>query len=165
MTAPCSSAGLAQTPRREPRIRWLVIGFGNTLRRDDGAGVRVAEEIERLALPGVRVQTCHQLTPELAEAIAAVEHVVFVDASAEPRAGVELKTIQPACPPTPLAHAADPRTLLFLARELFGYAPKAWLLTQPAPDLGLGEGLSLEAEAGVRVAISKLRQLIAPGIC
>ena len=33
---------------------FLVIGYGNTLRGDDGVGPRVAEAIEKLNLPGVR---------------------------------------------------------------------------------------------------------------
>ena len=32
----------------------LVIGYGNTLRRDDGVGPRVAEAVEGLRLAGVR---------------------------------------------------------------------------------------------------------------
>jgi hydrogenase maturation protease len=159
--------GSPKLQRPVPRLRpgpevkpipWLVIGYGNTLRRDDGAGVRVAEEIERLALPGVRVLTCHQLTPELAELLAGAGRVVFVDASAESLARVRLRQVQPARAAAPLAHAADPRGLLVLARELFGHAPRAWMLALPAPDLGFGEGLSAEAEEGVRQAVAALRR-------
>ena len=135
-----------------------MIGYGNTLRRDDGAGVLVAEEVERLALPGVRVLTCHQLTPELAETVATAAEVVFVDATAEPQAGLKLRQLSALPQASPLAHAADPRGLLVLARELFGHAPRAWMLTLPAPDLGFGEGLSAEAEAGVRQAVAALRR-------
>ncbi len=124
------------------------------------AGVRVAEEIERLALPGVEVLTCHQLTPELAEPLAHADRVVFVDASAEPLARVTLRQVKPARSAAPLAHAADPRGLLMLARELFGQAPRAWMLALPAPDMGYGEGLSAEAEEGVRRAVAALRRKI-----
>jgi Ni,Fe-hydrogenase maturation factor len=61
----------------------LVIGYGNTLRRDDGVGVRAAELIAadpRLA--HARVLAVHQLTPELALDIGAVSLVIFVDADA-----------------------------------------------------------------------------------
>jgi len=33
---------------------WLVIGIGNSLRRDDGAGPLVVRRLEALALPGLR---------------------------------------------------------------------------------------------------------------
>jgi hypothetical protein len=45
----------------------LVIGYGNSLRRDDGVGPRVAEAVEALQLPGVRTLTCQLLTPEFAD--------------------------------------------------------------------------------------------------
>ena len=48
----------------------LVIGYGNSLRRDDGVGPRVAEAIEELNLPGVRTLVCQLLTPEFADPIA-----------------------------------------------------------------------------------------------
>ena len=45
----------------------LVIGYGNSLRRDDGVGPRVAEAIEALNLPGVQTLVCQLLSPEHAE--------------------------------------------------------------------------------------------------
>ncbi len=59
----------------------LVIGYGNDLRCDDGAGRAVADRIEAMALPGVEVRSVQQLAPELALDIACAETVVFVDAS------------------------------------------------------------------------------------
>jgi len=59
----------------------LVIGYGNTLRRDDGVGVRAAEMMaadSRFA--DVEVLTAYQLTPELSLDIATASLVVFVDA-------------------------------------------------------------------------------------
>ena len=57
----------------------LVIGYGNTLRSDDGAGQRVAELVAEWKLPNVRSLPVHQLTPELAEPISQAELVIFVD--------------------------------------------------------------------------------------
>ena len=63
-------------------MNFLVIGYGNTLRSDDGAGQRVAEKIGQWELPGVGALAVHQLTPELAENIAQADAVIFVDAVA-----------------------------------------------------------------------------------
>jgi len=142
----------------QPLIPWLVIGYGNTLRRDDGAGVRVAEAVEQWALPGVQVLLRHQLAPELADALARAARVVFVDAAAGEQTRPAWRPLRPAPRAAPLAHAADPRALLLLARALFGRAPRAWLLTLPAPDLGYGEGLSPLAAAGAQAALLKLRR-------
>ena len=43
----------------------LVIGYGNDLRSDDGAGRAVADRISEMELPGVAVRSVMQLTPEL----------------------------------------------------------------------------------------------------
>ena len=61
----------------------LVIGYGNTLRGDDGVGQKVAEVIASLGLSGIRALSCHQLTPELADPISEVRMVVFVDATVD----------------------------------------------------------------------------------
>ncbi len=42
----------------------LVIGYGNSLRSDDGVGPFVAEAVEALRLPGVHTLICQQLSPE-----------------------------------------------------------------------------------------------------
>ncbi|MGF1587982.1 MAG: hydrogenase maturation protease [Pleurocapsa sp.] len=61
-------------------MHYLVIGYGNTLRSDDGAGQSAANQIAAWGLPNVRSLAVHQLTPELAEDIANADTVIFVDA-------------------------------------------------------------------------------------
>jgi len=71
-----------------PGFRPLVVGYGNTLRGDDGVGPRVAELLAadpRLA--GAVVLARHQLTPELAADIAEAALVVFIDASENGKPG------------------------------------------------------------------------------
>lgn len=137
----------------------IVIGYGNTLRRDDGVGVRVAEAVATLQLPGVRTFTCQQLSPEHAELIARAEHVVFVDAAVDAPKDVQLRELVPGDTTQLMAHAADPRTMLALARDVFGHAPKAWWLTIPAVNLEFGESLSPAAERGCHEAVEKIRAL------
>ena len=48
----------------------LLIGFGNPGRLDDGLGPALADAIEKLALPGVTVESNYQLTVEDAAEIA-----------------------------------------------------------------------------------------------
>lgn len=138
----------------------LVVGYGNTLRNDDGVGPRAAEEIARLHLPGVTAVACPLLTPELADPVSRADCVVFVDASVEASPEVRFRPLQPADSSRILAHAADPATLLALARDVFGHAPRAWWLTIPVTDLGVGESLSDRARSGLRVAVDRLQQWI-----
>ena len=147
--------------RRLPDIldACLIIGYGNTLRSDDGVGPKVAEVVEALQLTGVKTLSCALLTPELAEAVSRVEEVVFVDASVEAPREVQLRTLEPASSSQLMAHAADPRTLLALSRDVFGHAPKAWWLTIPVENMGIGEELSPLAQRGLTEAVEKLRQI------
>ena len=114
------------TPEQpDPPAGILVIGYGNTLRRDDGVGPRVAEAVSALALPGVRALTCPLLTPELADVIWRARVAIFVDAAVDAPREVQMRKLAPAGSSQVMAHAASPATLLALARDVFGHAPEA----------------------------------------
>lgn len=120
--------------------RVLVIGVGNPTRRDDGAGVRVVEELER-ELPGGWYRAVQQLTPELADDLARAEVAIFVDASVGVTE-VMFTPIEPAGQPAG-SHVASPGALLRLAQETFGRAPaEAVQVAIPAVELGYGDGLA-----------------------
>jgi hydrogenase maturation protease len=137
----------------------LVIGYGNTLRSDDGVGVRVAEAVEALQLPGVRTLVCQQLSPEHAEPVSQTERVVFVDAAVDAPREVQFRELVPGDTTQLMAHAADPRTMLALARDVFGHAPQAWWLTIPVVNLEFGEELSPEAQRGFAEAVERIQSL------
>ena len=136
---------------------FLVIGYGNTLRGDDGVGPRVAEAVATLNLPGVRTLACPMLTPELADPIAHAAKVIFVDAAVDAPKEVQWRKLEPNETSQLMAHAADPRTMLALARDVFGHVPEAWWLTIPAVDLGFGEELSPAAQRGFDEAAEKIQ--------
>jgi hydrogenase maturation protease len=141
-------------------VSLLVIGYGNTLRRDDGVGPKVAEAVAELNLPCVSAMACPQLTPELAEPISQAERVVFVDAAVDSPREVQLRELKPAESSQIMAHAAGPSTMLALARDVFGRSPEGWWLTIPVDDLGFGEELSTLAKAGFETALAKIRDLV-----
>ena len=138
---------------------FLVIGYGNTLRRDDGVGPRVAEAVEELHLPNVRTLVCQQLSPEHADPISRADMVVFVDAAVDSPDKVQLRKLEPNDSSQLMAHAADPRTMLALARDVFGHAPQAWWLTIPAVNLDFCEELSPETQRGFEEALEKIQEL------
>ncbi|HTY87970.1 MAG TPA: hydrogenase maturation protease [Candidatus Acidoferrum sp.] len=137
----------------------LVIGYGNTLRGDDGVGPRAAEAVAALALPSVRTLVCAQLSPEHTEPIAQARTAIFVDAAVNIAGEVRLQKIEPADTSQLMAHAADPRTMLALARDVFGHAPEAWLLTIPVETLAFSETLSPVAQRGLDQAVQKIQKL------
>jgi hydrogenase maturation protease len=148
---------MAREPQELP-AGLLVIGYGNTLRRDDGVGPKVAETVAALALPGVRTLACPLLTPELAEAVSQAGVVIFVDAAVDAPREVQMRALAPADSSQIMAHAASPATLLALARDVFGHEPEAWWLTIPVEDLGIGEEISALAQQGFESAVSEVRK-------
>lgn len=137
----------------------LVIGYGNTLRRDDGVGPRVAEAVEALHLPGVRTLACQQLSPEHAEPISRADKVVFVDAAVDGSKEVQWRKLEPGETSQLMAHAADPCTMLALSRDVFGQTPQAWWLTIPAVNLDFSEELTPEAQRGFEEAVEKIKNV------
>jgi len=144
-------------------MKTLVIGYGNTLRSDDGVGRKVAEAVAGLGLTGVQAIGCPQLTPEFAEQVSQAECVVFVDAAVDSPREVQLRPLEPSESSQVFGHAADPRTVLALARDVFGHAPEAWWLTIPAEEFRFGEELSPLAQAGFETALVRIRTLLSQG--
>lgn len=134
----------------------LIIGIGNTLRRDDGAGWFFADALAAaLTAAGKRVhlELHHQLTPELA--IEAVELqpgvIVFVDASVAVDEAVATPLAETGSE-APVGHGPTPSALLTLMRRLYAVDAAAWLVQTPAHDFDHGEGLSAVAQRGVQSA-------------
>jgi hydrogenase maturation protease len=140
----------------------VVIGYGNTLRSDDGAGPAVADAVAALRLPGVRVVAVHQLTPDLAELLADARPAVFVDAAIEsPYGYVEVRRVQPAQQNGSLGHTSDPGVLVALASAVYGVCPPTWIVRVPVASFQLGTGLSRCASDGVAEAVREVLHILA----
>ena len=129
----------------------LIIGYGNSLRQDDGAGLLLANTLAHACrtrnLPAKCITT-HQLMPELAPTIAAQEisAVVFVDTRvvlpSENAPGVQIRTLTADTSSPSLGHHLTPETLLLYAQLLYSRKPAAWLVTVPGIAFSHGETLS-----------------------
>ena len=136
-----------------PTADVLIIGFGNPLRGDDGAGPEAAR---RLAARGFRAIAVHQLTPELAEPVAAAREVWFLDADRRVAPGeIAVVPIDEAAA-GPLEHHATPAALLRLAREVYGAAPNARLAGLGGANFDLTDRLSPAAEAAIETVVQRL---------
>jgi hydrogenase maturation protease len=129
----------------------LIVAYGNSLRRDDGGGLILAEKMElQLRGRGLAVECVgvHQLTPELSEDIAdeRVSTVVFVDTRVatpgEGPAAVEVSSVGQAESSVPVGHHLDASVLMLYVRLLYKREMPAWLVTVPGYDFSHGEGLS-----------------------
>jgi hydrogenase maturation protease len=144
-----------------PHDSLLVIGYGNVLRSDDGAGILVAEAVAAWGRPDIRGVAVHQLTPELAESLSTPARVVFVDARVAP-VGAEpaLMALEPSSARHQAGHISDPRSLLNMARWLYGGCAEAWLLTVPGVNFSIGERISATATRGIERAIERIAAMV-----
>lgn len=134
-----------------------MVGFGHPLRRDDGVGLWVAGRLE--GTQGVDVVSGQVLTPELIPKVAEADLVLFVDA----RAGtgpVRWERLRASALPS-LAHSLTPGALLAWAERLFSRMPEAWLVTVPARDFDIGEGLSPGTFRAASGLVERIRSYLA----
>lgn len=133
-----------------PAYNLLIIGYGNPLRRDDGAGLVLAEKLAaELSARGVVVHqlAVQQLVPELALTIANADSdgVLFVDTIADhSESKIIFYSLVDAVPTVTMGHHLTPQVLLLYAAHLYGHRPPAWLVTIPGTDFSHGEGFSAQ---------------------
>ncbi|MCF7827826.1 MAG: hydrogenase maturation protease [Candidatus Marinimicrobia bacterium] len=143
--------------------RILVIGYGNTLREDDGIGPRPAELLEERLCDSddVRILTVHQLLPEHAAEIAESEYVIFIDASETGEPG-DISGVDVSLSPStlPMTHAPSPGLLLSMARDHFGARPRATLFTLTGSSFGFREGLSETVTSQIHQFIDEIFKFI-----
>lgn len=126
----------------------LIIGYGNTLRGDDGIGWRAAEELHARAGGEIAVLRRHQLAPELAEDLARARAVLFVDAAADGVPGrIRCVEVDPDVAADGFTHQLTPQNLLELTRQLYGCAPMACEISLSGASFELSEDLSPIVEA------------------
>lgn len=145
--------------------RCLILACGNTLRSDDGIGPWLAQWAEEKFRDdhAICVIARQQWTPDLAEDIAKVESVLFLDCSVASAPGsVIINKVQPSAPAAGLAtHHLDAPELLALAGELYDSLPRrAQLLTIGAGSTELGEEFSEPVLRAIPQACSLLEDAV-----
>jgi hydrogenase maturation protease len=145
----------------------LVCGFGNPGRQDDGLGpvlvARLEEEPALRGRPDVETEARLQLNIEDALTVSRFDRVIFVDASTRGRDPFLFKEIRPTTRWSFTTHSLAPGSVLALCRELYGRAPRAYLLAVRGHRWELEEGLSDRAARNLDRAVSfLLRRLARP---
>ncbi|ACK64120.1 hydrogenase maturation protease [Rippkaea orientalis PCC 8801] len=137
----------------------LIIGYGNSLRSDDGAGQKVAKRVAQWNLKNVSCIAIYQLTPELSEAISKVDMVIFVDALATSKK-LEIQQLKVNSKITNLGHYSNPSQLLSLTKAIYNKLPIAYWILIPAINFDFGESLSIITENAIKLALEKIRKMI-----
>lgn len=148
----------------------LILGIGNSLRRDDGFGPAVVERLRPMYQhrPEIKLRSVHQLLPEMALDISVADRVILIDAavseSSEMTPGA--LRVQPVVldgqPHTqfapPLSHHFTPEMLLQLTYTIYGKAGEMQTVTAVGADFEVGETLSPQVEVAVNQATDLIRE-------
>ncbi len=133
----------------------LVIGYGNSLRSDDGIGQIVAiaintasqSELSEMKLKELTAIATHQLTPELAEKIIQFEQIIFIDAEVNSdRIKIKEIEVNRLNSKNNWTHHINAEFLIHLVNYLYQKTPKTWLITIPIKNIELGEEISKEVK-------------------
>jgi hydrogenase maturation protease len=138
----------------------FVIGYGNTLRGDDAAGVHAAGLIAQRH-PEITCVCLHQLVPELAEQIAAFDIIFFIDAQKD-ITETNARLIGPSIEADqPRTHFISPESLLALSRQLYQHLPaKAYVVGIPASQFEFSEELSTQTERAMHQCVGLVDRMI-----
>jgi hydrogenase maturation protease len=147
-------------------MKTLILGYGNTLRKDDGLGVYAALALSSLTQSGdVEICTYQQLSPELSPVLARADHAIFIDAASistgEKPGTINMRSLKPrTSQPSGITHHFDPETLMAMAEALYNHAPQAILFSVTAADFDLGEGLSPEVTAALPILVDRIKKYL-----
>ena len=142
----------------------LIVGYGNTLRSDDGFGWHAAARVaEDPRLRGAEVLWRHQLTPELAYDVGQASLVVFIDVSVGEEAGAISVRRLDAAPGTESSwsHHLEPAALVALAGELWNASPAVFVVSVGAASLDVGDRLSPVVEGALPAVVDAIVELVA----
>lgn len=139
----------------------VVVGIGNPLRGDDGAGWAVVEALLANPTAGVTAVSTHQLLPELLDLIRDAAQVIFVDASVVGEPGtIKTTAVQPAADGPAASHQLHPAVLLALGIELYGCMPPAHLITLTGQDFGYHEQLSPSVQQAIPQVLDLIEEVV-----
>jgi hydrogenase maturation protease len=149
----------------------LFIGYGNPDREDDGVAWHILREIcLRLGFPApasyedefpsnnlADFSFSLQLTPEMAEEIAAYDHVCFVDAhTGNIPESVRLIRVESEFQRSPFTHHLTPQSLLSFCETIYKKKPSAALLSVRGYHFRFSRELSEETSALVPQAVNQI---------
>ena len=130
----------------------VIIGYGSTLRCDDGIGYIAAERLmELLGEEQAEVIARQQLTPDLADVLRRYQRVLFIDACANARPGqIDRRPITPDGQNWgAFVHEMSPAVLLGCVKETYGECPTGILYAIGVESFAIGEGLTPTAAAAL----------------
>jgi len=132
----------------------LLIGIGNSSRRDDGLGWAFLDKIKMQKAPDVELIYKYQLNIEDAEVISETDSVIFIDAfSGELENGFSFENCNPVDSFEFTTHALSPGVIVSLCKNLYDIKPEAYILKIQGFEWELKKGLSKLADRNLQKAL------------
>lgn len=145
----------------------LVIGYGNTLRGDDGLGPYIAEGLQGVGGVDIRIMVFPQLDLILASQMGEADFVIFVDARVDDNEElVKIERIEPAAGSIDqlTSHTMTIPALLRIAFDWYGAAPKCYAVMPKGYDFSIGETISDRGLVAATHARSKIIEILGQNI-
>jgi len=145
----------------------LIVGYGSTLRCDDGLGPMIAERMRRICLSDVaetRILSLPQLDVSLVAEFEWADVIVLVDARHD-KDDALLKVNRVDCPAAPpqashSTHAVTIATLLDMTRKWYDRVPQTYLVMPKGSDFSIGETITASARRAADCAIQAIVELV-----
>lgn len=137
----------------------LVIGIGNELRADDGAGAYIVRQLKGYAIPDLQTEIMPQLTPEWLERMANASLTILVDVripESDDDGKLWLYPLAPSAGRPSSGHALHIGELLSLGERLYGKPFEVYICSVPAFDFTLGNPFSEQCKAVLEPAVSTI---------
>lgn len=141
-------------------MRFLVYGYGNPGRQDDGLGEALVSLLEQAPIPGVDTDSNYQLNIEDAYTISEYDAVVFVDATVEEVEPFAFRVIDPAMEITFTTHSMAPESVIALCEETGLRCPPSFMLAIRGYEWEFQEGLTDKARENLRRAYEFMAPLL-----
>ena len=143
----------------------LLIGIGNSGRRDDGLGWELLERIINYGHDFIVPEFRYQLQVEDAALVADYDAVVFVDASRDDfESGFDLRRCVATNSTSFSTHAQSPGAILYLTNTLYRKFPRAYILAISGKEWDLQTSLSRSAEENLKTALYFFQEHFLPAI-
>lgn len=141
--------------------RILFIGYGNTIRTDDGVGPYIVEQLKTRLVSSDHGNftfiSLHQIDLAIAPTLADYDEIIFIDAAVDIEEDFTIESVVPKKQTSAFGtHLNSFPQLMDLAYNLYNASPIGTIVRVHAHDLEFGEDLSKKGEQAAECAIDAI---------